>query len=491
LSVIEYLRILRRYWPIVIVATLIGAAAGYAASYFSTPEYQSKATLFVATQNGTSVAEAYQNNLFSQERVISYASLATSEQVAARAVDQLKAPISPEDLRAKITAVPMEKTVMLTVAVSDPDPAQAQAYAGAVSDQLVALIGELETSRRGGSPAAGAVVVDDADYPTTASGMSWYIETIIGAVAGLVVGFLLAIIVGVMDKRLRGRESVEEATDSLLLGNLPADPVRRNAGFADLSGSSLYAEWLRELRNNLRFSSTPNGHPPKVIAVTSPGNEEGRTTVAIDLATVFAEAGRSVLLVDGDLNAPHVANVLPLSNDARARADRSGTSTVLSGEESLAGGVIQNVVLGENTISLLPAGPAPLRHGQLWSSDRAKSVVAEMVRNFDYVIIDTPPLNEYSDGANIAALGDGALLLARIRSTKATALRRALRGLKAANVHLIGTVATFDPVSAAVRRKHGKPRGTDGGSAEVADTPTTRVENPQLVRSKPTADESH
>ena len=114
-----------------------------------------------------------------------------------------------------------------------------------------------------------------------------------------------------------------------------------------------------------------------------------------------------------------------------------------------------------------------------------------MERNFDYVIIDTPPLNEYSDGANIASLGDGAILLARIRSTKATALRRALRGLAAANVHLIGTVATFDPVSAAVRRKHGKPRGTDGGSAEVDDTPTTRVENPQLVRSKPTADESH
>lgn len=491
MSVIEYLRILRRYWPIVIVATLIGAAAGYATSYFSTPEYQSKATLFVATQNGTSVAEAYQNNLFSQERVISYASLATSEQVAARAVDQLKAPISPGELRAKITAVPMEKTVMLTVAVSDPDPAQAQAYAGAVSDQLVALIGELETSRRGGSPAAGAVVVDDADYPTSASGLSWSIQTAIGAVAGLVVGFLLAIIAGVMDKRLRGRESVEEATDTLLLGNLPSDPVRRTAGFADLSGSSLYAEWLRELRNNLRFSTTPNGGPPKVIAVTSPGNEEGRTTVAIDLATVLAEAGRSVLLVDGDLNAPHVANVLPLSNEAMTRAGRTGTSTVLSGEESLASSVIQNVVLGQNTISVLPAGPAPLRHGQLWAGDRAKSVIAEMERNFDYVIIDTPPLNEYSDGANIASLGDGAILLARIRSTKATALRRALRGLAAANVHLIGTVATFDPVSAAVRRKHGKPRGTDGGSAEVDDTPTTRVENPQLVRSKPTADESH
>ena len=493
MSVIEYLRILRRYWPIVLVATLIGAGAGYATSYFSTREYQSTATLFVATQNGTSVAEAYQNNLFSQERVISYASLATSEQVAARAVDQLKAPISPDDLRAKITAVPLEKTVMLTVGVTDPDPAQAQAYAGAVSDQLVNLIGELETSRRGGSPAAGAVIVDDADYPTKATGMSWPIMTAIGAVAGLLVGFILAIIAGIADKRLRGRETIEEATDSLLLGNLPADPVRRSASFADLSGSGLYAEWLRELRNNLRFSSSPSGQPPTVIAVTSPSSEEGRTTVAIDLAAAFAEAGRSVVLVDGDLNAPDVANALPLTNEAKARAARSGISTVLSGEQQLSASVISNVVLGDNTISLLPAGPVPLRPGQLWASDRAKAVFEELARNFDYVIVDTPPLNEYSDGANIAALGDGAILLARIRSTKTTALRRALQGLKAANVHFIGTVATFDPVSAAVRRRHGKSRGggTDGGSAEVTDAPTTRVENPQLVKPKPTADESH
>ena len=118
MSVIEYLRILRKYWLIIVVAALIGAGAGYAVSYFKTPQYQSTATLFAATQNGTSVAEAYQNNMFSQERVISYASLATSEQVAARAIDQLKAPISAEELRAKVTAVPLPKTVMFTVAGS-------------------------------------------------------------------------------------------------------------------------------------------------------------------------------------------------------------------------------------------------------------------------------------------------------------------------------------------------------------------------------------
>ena len=340
---------------------MIGAGAGYAVSYFKTPQYQSTATLFAATQNGTSVAEAYQNNMFSQERVISYASLATSEQVAARAIDQLKAPISADELRAKITAAPLPKTVMFTVAVEDPDPAQAQAYAGAVSDQLVKLIGELETSRRGGSPAAGAVVVDEADYPTTSTGMSWWKLTGIGAGSGLAVGLLLAILAGVVDKRLRGIAPIEEETGSNVLGNLPADPVRRTAGFVDLTLNGLYAESLRELRNNLRFAVAPHNRPPKVIAITSPSNQEGRTTVAIDLAAALAEAGRAVVLVDGDLHAPEIAGKLPLDPVALDRADRGGVSTVLSGEHSLAECVIPDIALAGNTIALLPAGPIPLR----------------------------------------------------------------------------------------------------------------------------------
>ena len=496
MSVMQYLRILRRYWPIVIVATLIGAGAGFATSYFSTPQYQSTATLFVATQNGTSVAEAYQNNLFSQERAISYASLATSEQVATRAVDQLKATISADDLKAKITATPLPKTVLLTIAVKDADPTQAQAYAGAVSDQLVNLVSELETSRRGGTPAAGAVVVDEADYPITPIGLSWPLKTGIGAVAGLVIGFLLAILAGVVDKRLRGREPIEEATGALLLGNLPADAARRTSAFVDLSGSGLYAEMLRELRNNLRFSSTPNSKPPKVIAVTSASEGEGRTTVAIDLALVLAEAGRAVILVDGDLNAPGVAAALPLDEPTRDRAERSGVSTVLAGEHRLDEGVIADVTLGDNTIAVLPAGPPPPRPGQLWALDRAAVVFAELARNFDYVIVDTPPLGDYSDGANIAALGDGAILLAKIRSTRTTALRRALQALRGANVHLIGTVATFDPVNRLTRRRHGRARSHGEPAQPPKDEKPTagddsrQLATPSLSSARGT-DESH
>ncbi len=176
-----------------------------------TPKYQSTATLFVATQTGTTTAEAYQNDMFSQQRAVSYAALATSEQVAARAVDQLKAPISPDDLRAKISAKVRDKTVMLDVSVTDSSPEQAQIYADAVSNQLVAVVSQLETSRRGGTPSAAAVVVDNADYPTADLDLKLWMRLALGAVGGLIVGMLAALMTGVLDKRLRARESIEYA----------------------------------------------------------------------------------------------------------------------------------------------------------------------------------------------------------------------------------------------------------------------------------------
>ena len=468
----EYLRIFARYWWVIVVLTVLGAAIGWGTWQFTTREYQSTATLFVATQSGTTVTEAYQNNLFSQERVVSYAGLATSEQVAARAVDQLKAPISPQELRAKTSAVPVPKTVLLNVGVSDPDPAQAQTYANAVADQLIGLVSELETSRRGGSPSAGVVLVDEADYPTTPLGMGMLLRIGLGAAGGLLVGIVGAILVGVLDRRLRGREPAEAASGSLVIGGLPIDKARPKVDVVDLSVDNLYAERLRELRTNLRFVSPANGDgPPRQIAVTSPSAGDGRTTIAIDLAAVLAETGKTVVLVDGDLRNPAVADRLPLNGPMREGASTRGLSTVLVGEHTIVESIIRDVAVGHRSIAVLPAGPSAPRPGELWANDRAGRLFDELANNFDYVVIDTPPLDAYTDGAVVGALTDGALLLARIRSTTSAAVKRAVQTLKAANVGLIGTVVTFERGQRRGARSDSDSQPTEGTDSNAKSAP--------------------
>jgi len=446
LDIRDYLVILRRYWWIILVLTVIGAGVGFATSLISTPQYQSTVRLFVTTQSGTSVGEAYQNNLFSQERVVSYAGLAESEQVAARAVDQLKLQISVDDLRSRVTAKPVEKTVLLDVSVRDANPETAQTYANAISDQLVQLIGELETSRRGGTPAAGAVVVDDADYPSVPIGSTRATRIGLGAAGGFAAGLVAAVAAGLLDRRLRGRDSVERATGSSVLGALPAEPKHRESDVVDLAAGGLVVERLRELRTNLRFVVPPGaGSPPRVIAVTSPSKGDGRTTTAVYLAAALAESGRSVVLVDGDLRKPELADRLPLDGDARAGAGLRGLATVLVGEDELADALLTNVDAGGRSITVLPAGPVPVQAGELWATDRAPELLEALRSEFDYVIIDTPPLTSFTDAAMAASLGDGAIVLARIRHTSVAALRGALRALKTANATFIGIVVTGEP----------------------------------------------
>jgi receptor protein-tyrosine kinase len=443
LAIGDYLRTFRRFWWLVVVATLVGAGVGYATIFMTTPQYQSTARLFVTTQSGTSVGDAYQNNLFSQERVVSYAGLATSEQVSARAIDQLKMPITADELRSKITATPVPKTVLLDITVSDTDPLKAQTYANAVSDQLVQLVSELETSRRGGTPAAGAILLDDANYPTKVGGLSLLTRVALGAAGGLVVGVLLAVLIGFLDSRVRGRDSIEAISRSHALGALVDDPRRADVSVVDLEAGGLAAERLRELRTNLQFARTSAGQRPTVIAVTSPTRGDARTTTAIDLAATFAEAGRKVILVEGDFVNPVLAERLDLTDAERARAVQRGLGTTLAGDHEVSVAVIESP--GGAPFALLPAGPSASTRRRLWGDEAAGRTIEALRAAYDYVVIDTPPLNEATDGAVAAALGDGAILLARIGHTTTKGLRSAIQVLETARAESIGTVVTCEP----------------------------------------------
>lgn len=482
MAVGDYVRIFLRLWWVVLAAVVIGAAVGGVSYQFQKQEYTSTARLFVSTQSGTSVGDAYQNNLFSQERVYSYAGLATSEQVAARAIDQVKGSITVDELRAKITAVPLPQTVLLDITATDPDAATAQLYANAIADQLVNVTAELETSRRGGESAAGAIVVDDASFGTPVESVGLVTRVLLGALAGLGIGIILAAIIGVSDTRVRRRERIEDVTDTALIGTL--SERKQTDGVLDFAAGGQAVERLRQLRTNIQFARGREGKRPHVIAVTSPSAQDGRSTTAADLAAAFAESGHSVLLVDGDLVDPSLPDVLGLNQAEQARASQKGLTTLLARQSTLAESTIR---VGD--FRLLPAGPLPATRRQLWGDDATGGVIEELRSQYDYVIVDTPPLIRYADGTVPAALGDGALLLGRIGHTKASALRKALAVLGTAHVELIGVVATGEHANRKDRaddkvddKRAATERGSEPASEVVGQLPAVPAADQELGR---------
>lgn len=435
----EYVRIFVKFWWVIVVFAVIGAAGGYAYSvFFQDSGYAATSRLFATAEGGSSVGESYQNNLFAQERVNSYAAIATSDQVARRASAALGGAVSADTLRAHTTAAAIDKTVIMAVTVTDASPRRAQSYANAVAQQTAVVVQELETSRRGGGAAATAIVLDDADLPSTPVGFSVWILLIMGVAAGLVVGILVAVGLALLDRRVRDSAAVTTSSGHHLLAEIPTSDLYVEAA---VTGSGEGMEPFRTLRTNIRFigaAASANGTSPRVITVTGPGAGVGRTTVALGLAGVLADSGHDVLLIDADLAGNGIARAISITSD-------KGLSSAVVGE----GDLVSNVVRLRENLAVLPAGKRPPTAGELISSEGFDEVLAQARRRFDFVVLDTPATDASTSAAVCAALSDATVVLARLNRTTRPGLKSSVESLVALGVQVVGVAVTHATVSGA------------------------------------------
>ena len=194
-----------------------------------------------------------------------------------------------------------------------------------------------------------------------------------------------------------------------------------------------FAEAYRALRANVSFSSIDR--PVKTILVTSAAPREGKTTTVINLGIIMAQAGTRVLIVDADFRRPslhHIFGFLP-----NGKKTLPGLSNLIVGNSRL-----EEVRLpsGFARVSLVPAGIAPPNPNELISSQRMKSVIADLAEDADFVLIDSPPCLLYSDAYLLAPLMDGVLYVVRSGSQDKSAQRRVQRQLQQAKARLLGVV---------------------------------------------------
>jgi capsular exopolysaccharide synthesis family protein len=218
------------------------------------------------------------------------------------------------------------------------------------------------------------------------------------------------------------------------MGVIVEDPWTERHPIATRAGNrNIRAENFRQLRANLQFANVDEH--PRVIAVTSSIPEEGKTTVAINLASTLAEAGFSVCLVDADLRRPTVAKVLGLVSPV-------GLTSVL----------IQQIALNDalqhagSTLYVLASGPTPPNPSEVLASSYVRDVIRSLLESVDYVVIDTAPLLPVADGSEVAALADGTLLVGRHGVTTDANVQRSAQALQRVDAKLIGVVLNRTPV---------------------------------------------
>lgn len=188
---------------------------------------------------------------------------------------------------------------------------------------------------------------------------------------------------------------------------------------------------VKTLVANIRFASVDN--PVHVIGVSSSIPNEGKSSISYALAQALAAGGQEVLLVDCDLRRRRLANMIGTHAQA-------GIYSVLSGQTELNDAAVETSTPGVYLLDCEPHIPNPV---DILASRRFKSLVAQMREEFGYVVIDTPPLSAFVDGAVISQNVDGMLLVVRRNFTKRDEILGAYEQLKKAGANVLGTVLNF------------------------------------------------
>ncbi len=236
---------------------------------------------------------------------------------------------------------------------------------------------------------------------------------------------------GVPDRSDRGAGDAEMARVAARFGSTSGSRDL-NPNLVTLAGPhSPIAEQYRTLKTNVLAAS--NDSPVKIVVVTSGVPGEGKGVTSVNLACVLAEdADKQVVIVDADLRKPDVQNLLGLDN-------QRGLS------DYLAGGTMLEMVLQRSRLPnlwALPSGQVPPNPAELLAGKRMDDLLARLRRDYDYVVIDTPPVISTSDAGVLAPRVDGTLLVVRMGETPRQVARQAAELLAKARANVLGTVLT-------------------------------------------------
>ena len=188
------------------------------------------------------------------------------------------------------------------------------------------------------------------------------------------------------------------------------------------------AEAFRGLRTSVMLSSA--NQPPRTLLVSSPRPSEGKTTVSVNLAISLAQLNQRVLIVDGDMRRPSIRKALDIANGM-------GLVSYLTGQKDWRAAVLPS---GIENLDALVCGPVPPNPAELLSSDRMRVMLDEARAEYQFVIVDSPPLLNVSDARILATLVEGVILVVKGGVTPRELAQRAQSYAEDVGANLIGVV---------------------------------------------------
>jgi len=491
----EIWRLIKRWWWLAILSVIVAAVSSYRASQSVTPLYYSKSTLMI----GRVMQDPNPNQAdlsTGQQLAATYVQMAKRKPVLQGAIDSLGLQMNWGDLAGRVNAWLVPRTQFLEIGVVDSNPQRAKALADAIAEQLVLLspanpsgisqdeqafasqqlenlkvkiedaeeeirqlqeeldaaisarqiqdlqnqiqvleskisgwqstYSQLLTTLQGGDVNA-LTIFEDASLPGRPIGTNVRMNVLLAAAIGFALATGAVLLIEFADDTLRIDEHGSESIMRLpLLGTVP----RINGPRYD--PRSPEAEMFRQLRTKVLLS-LPGGDL-KSLLITSPQPGDGKTSVASNLAVTMAAGGARVVVVDADLRSPSL-------HERFDQPNLTGLADLLNADkiqyEPLLPHLLQDTHVP--SLSLLPAGRPPLDPSILLASPRMATLLEFLANQFDFVVLDSPPLLVSPDATLLGRLAQGTLLVLTPDKTSRRATLQATEILKSReDIHIIG-----------------------------------------------------
>ena len=433
----DYLRILHKNWILLLVLLLVGLGGGTAYALLQEPKYTASTQLYVSVRtDGAATGDLVQGTTFARQMVTSYVDVVTTALVLEPVIEELGLDISVGALGSQISATTPLNTVLIDITVTNTDPERAAEIANAVAASFTeAVQGTLELPAAEGAVSPVSInVTEPATAPTSATSPNVRMLILLGGLLGLALGLGLAVLRTVLDNRIHTLHDLEDISETPVLGGIAHDPEASTRPLiVHADPRSPRSESFRSLRTNLQFLNVDAG--PRVFVVSSSGPGDGKSTTTANLAIALAQTGARVVLVDGDLRLPRIADYMGIEGGV-------GLTDVLIGRVDVADALQK---WGSDDLFVLPSGRIPPNPSELLGSAAMDQVLKPLGEYFDYVLIDAPPLLLVTDAAVIGRKASGVILCAASGKTKKQELGAAVRTLETAGVKLLGFVVTMLP----------------------------------------------
>jgi len=486
----QYWWIIWRWKWLIVLAVVLASASAYVFSSIQTPVYEASTTLLINEAPSDRISD-YTGLLTS----LTYVRMLTQRPVLEETINRLDIDISPDVLEENVDVQLVSNTQLITVSIEHENPTQAAVIANmlveifaeqneamqvsrfaaskeSLNQELAGLkeliqqtedtIEDLETPLTNGARSeleaslvqyrqsytnllqsyeslrvaeaqsvSNVVQVESATPPKYPIRPRTTMNTLLAAVLGAMSAVGVIFLIEYLDTSIKTPDEVTTALQLPMLGLIGHIDVDQEKGpHVMQSPLSYIAEDFRKLRSNIKFAAVDQ--PIRTLLVASPGINDGKSTVACNLAITTSQDGKRVVLLDADLRRPSIHKIMGADN-------RMGLSDLFVLNPLSLDGVIPNWTSDVN-LTLITSGDLPPNPSELLGSERMDEILKQLSARADMVIIDSPPMDAVTDAFVLAAHVDAVLFIIKHKQTPLLAAEQTLEQLRLAGANVIGLI---------------------------------------------------